>query len=82
MTEQMSNEIVDVLSKYDMTHVFTLDAFESVFQVTQYKNELLKRESFKSTITAIIKGTSMTRSWKNMFVKLRNIQTGFCCVIL
>jgi hypothetical protein len=27
MTEKMSREIVDVLSKYDTTHVFTLDAF-------------------------------------------------------
>ena len=63
MTEQMSNEIVDVLSKYDMTHVFTLDAFESVFQVTQYKNELLKRESFKSTIMACFLGCTTNFSY-------------------
>jgi hypothetical protein len=31
--------------------------------------------------SAVIKATSMDRSWKNMFVKLRYIQTGFCCVI-
>jgi hypothetical protein len=52
MTEQMSKEIVDVLSKYDVTHVFTLDAFECVFELTHYNNALLKRASFKSTIMA------------------------------
>ena len=31
MTEKMSTEIVDVLSKYDTTHVFRLDAFQCVF---------------------------------------------------
>jgi thiamine transporter ThiT len=47
----------------DMTHVFTLDAFESVFQVTQYKNELLKRESFKSTIMACFLGCTTNFSY-------------------
>ena len=31
MTEKMSTEIVDVLCKYDTTHVFRLDAFQCVF---------------------------------------------------
>jgi hypothetical protein len=31
--------------------------------------------------SAVIKVTSMYRTWKNMFVKLRNIHTGLCCVI-
>jgi ABC-type multidrug transport system fused ATPase/permease subunit len=52
MTEKMSKEIVDVLSKYDTTHVFTLDAFESVFKLTHFNNALLKRASLKSTILA------------------------------
>jgi hypothetical protein len=47
MTETMSKEIVDVLSKYDTTHVF-----ESVFQLTHYNNALLKREALISTIMA------------------------------
>jgi hypothetical protein len=34
MTETMSNEIVDVLSKYDTTYVFTLDTFDCVFKLT------------------------------------------------
>ena len=50
MTEKMSKEIVDVLSKYDTTHVFTLDAFEHVFRLTHFNNALLKRMSLKSTI--------------------------------
>ena len=50
MTERMLNEIVDVLSKYDTTYVFTLNAFESVFKLTHYNNALLKREALKSTI--------------------------------
>jgi hypothetical protein len=56
MTETMSNEIVDVLSTYHMTHVFTLDAFEIIFKATHYNNELLKREAFKSTIMACFLG--------------------------
>jgi hypothetical protein len=31
MTEKMSTEIVEVLSKYDTTHVFRLDAFQCIF---------------------------------------------------
>jgi Na+-translocating ferredoxin:NAD+ oxidoreductase RnfD subunit len=50
------NEIVDVLSTYHMTHVFTLDAFEIIFKATHYNNELLKREAFKSTIMACFLG--------------------------
>ena len=34
MTEKMSTEIVDVLSKYHTTHVFTLDAFDRIFKLT------------------------------------------------
>ena len=52
MTEKMSKEIVDVLSKYDTTHVFTLDAFECVFEETHFNNALLKHEAFKSSIMA------------------------------
>ena len=52
MTEKMSKEIVDVLSKYDKTHVFTLDAFECVFEETHFNNALLKHEAFTSTIMA------------------------------
>ena len=52
MTEKMSNEIVDVLSKYDTTHVFTLDAFDRIFKLTHYNNALLKREALISTIMA------------------------------
>jgi hypothetical protein len=52
MTETMSKEIVDVLSKYDTTYVFTLDAFDCVFKLTQYNNALLKHETLKSTIMA------------------------------
>ena len=48
----MSKEIVDVLSKYDTTHVFTLDAFERVFKATQFNKALLKRASLISTSTA------------------------------
>jgi hypothetical protein len=33
MTEKMSKEIVDVLSKYDTTHVFTLDAFDPILKL-------------------------------------------------
>jgi len=42
MTKQMSKEIVDVLSKYDTTHVFILDAFECVFKLTHYKKSTVK----------------------------------------
>jgi hypothetical protein len=52
MTEKMSREIVDVLSKYDTTHVFTLDAFERVFEETHFNNALLKHEALKSKIMA------------------------------
>ena len=50
MTEKMSTEIVDVLSNYDTTHVFTLDAFDRIFKLTQYDNALLKRRTLISTI--------------------------------
>jgi hypothetical protein len=52
MTETMSEEIVDILSKYDTTHVFRLDAFELVFEVTHYNNALLKHAALTSTIIA------------------------------
>ena len=52
MTEQMSKEIVDVLSKYDTRHVFRLDAFKLVFQITLYNNVLLKRTVLTSKIAA------------------------------
>ena len=54
MTEKMSMEIVDVLSKYDTTHVSTLNAFENVFQLTQYDDVLLKHETLTSTIIACL----------------------------
>jgi hypothetical protein len=56
MTEKMSKEIVDVLSNYDTTHVFTLDAFDRIFMLTNYNNALLKREALKSTIMACFNG--------------------------
>jgi hypothetical protein len=56
MTETMSKEIVDVLSKYDTTHVFTLDAFETVFKFTHFNNALLKRASLISTAMAFFIG--------------------------
>ena len=46
----MSTEIVDVLSKYHTTHVFTLDAFDRIFKLTHYNNALLKRKVLISTI--------------------------------
>jgi len=52
ITEKMSKEIVDVLSKYDTTDGFTLDAFERVFKLTYYNNVLLKHEALTSTIMA------------------------------
>ena len=52
MTEKLSTEIVDVLSKYDTTHVFALDAFKCVLKETHNNNALLKRETLRSTIMA------------------------------
>ena len=52
MTEKMSKEIVDILSKYDATHAFTFHAFDCVFKLTHYNNTLLKRVSLRSTILA------------------------------
>jgi hypothetical protein len=46
MTERMSKEIVDVLSKYDTTHVFTSEDFECVFEETHFSIALLKHEAF------------------------------------
>jgi hypothetical protein len=56
MTEQMSKEIVDVLSNYDTTHVFTLDAFDRIFKLTHYNNALLRREVLISTIMTCFYG--------------------------
>ena len=52
MTEKMSTEIVDVLSKYDTTHVFTLDAFDRIFKLTHYDNAMQKPGALISTIMA------------------------------
>ena len=52
MNEKMSKEIVDVLSNYDTTHVFTLAAFDRICKFTHYDNALLKREALRSTIMA------------------------------
>jgi hypothetical protein len=52
MTEQMSKEIVDVLSNYDTTHVFTLDAFHLTFKFTLYDNAVLKRKALISATMA------------------------------
>jgi hypothetical protein len=46
MTEKMSTEIVDVLSKYDTTHVCTLDAFDRIFKLTDYNQELSRFNDF------------------------------------
>ena len=40
--------------KYDTTHVFTLDAFNVVFEKTHYKRALLKHAALKSTMMACI----------------------------
>jgi hypothetical protein len=52
LTEQISKEVVDILSKYDTTHVFTLDAFKQVFEKTQYEKALLKHTALQSTMMA------------------------------
>jgi hypothetical protein len=54
LTEKMSKEVVDILSKYkyDTTHVFTLDAFNVVFEKTHYKWALLKHAALTSTMMA------------------------------
>jgi hypothetical protein len=62
MTETMSEEIVDILSKYDTTHVFTLDAFKCVLKITKCNNVLLKNEALISTIMACFK------AYLNIFV--------------
>ena len=54
MTEKMSKEIVDVLSNYDTTHVFTLHAFDCIFKSTRYNNALLKDTALKSTTLACL----------------------------
>ena len=56
MTEKMSKEIVAVLSNYDTTHVFKLEAFVRIVMLTKYNNALLKREALKSTIRACFEG--------------------------
>jgi hypothetical protein len=63
LTEKMSEEIVDVLSKYDTTHVFTLDAFEHIFKLTQYNNALLKHRALISTIMACFDACVCTFSY-------------------
>ena len=63
MTEKMSKEIVDVLSNYDTTHVFTLDAFEHIFKLTQYNNALLKHRALISTIMACFDACVCTFSY-------------------
>ena len=52
MTEKMSREIVDVLSKCDTTRIFRLGAFEDVFKLTHYNNVLLKHGTLQSTTMA------------------------------
>ena len=52
MIETMSKEIVDVLSKCDTTHVFTLDAFDHIFKLTHGNNARLKQEALISTTMA------------------------------
>jgi hypothetical protein len=52
MTEKVSEEIVDVLSKCDTTRVFTLDAFNHGFEGTHFSNALLKQECLISIIMA------------------------------
>ena len=56
MTEKMSKKIVDVLSNYDTTHVFTLDAFDRIFKLTHYNNALLRRKVLISTIMTCFYG--------------------------
>ena len=52
MNEQMSREIVDVLSKCDTTRIFRLGAFENVDKFTHYNIVLLKHMTLQSTIMA------------------------------
>jgi hypothetical protein len=52
LTEQISKEVVDILSKYDTTDVFKLHAFNRVFKETQYKKALLKHAALQSTMLA------------------------------
>ena len=52
MNEQMSREIVDVLSKCDTTRIFRLGAFENVDKFTDYNIVLLKQMTLQSTIMA------------------------------
>jgi hypothetical protein len=52
MTEKMSKEIVDVLSNYDTTHLFTLYAFDRICKLTLYNNALLKHAALISTLMA------------------------------
>ena len=59
MTVTMSTEIVDVLSKYVTTdgtnHILTLVAFDKILKITHYRNTVLKRTAFLSTIMACFK---------------------------
>ena len=52
MTEKMSKEIADVLSKHDTTHVFTLDAFDRIFHEAHYNKALLKHTALLSILMA------------------------------
>ena len=52
MTETMSEEIIDILSKYGTAHVCRLNAFENVLEVTHYENALLKHAALTSTVIA------------------------------
>jgi hypothetical protein len=54
LTEQISKEVVDILSKYDTTDVFKLHTFNRVFKETQYKKTLLKHAALQSTMLACL----------------------------
>ena len=78
MTEHMSMKIVDVLRKYDMTHVFTLHAFEYILALTHCNSTLLKRESLASTIMACFGAcvdTFHSLAWTHLFVGIHTYHT-------
>jgi hypothetical protein len=54
LTEQISKEVVDILSKYDTTDVFKLHTFNRVIKETQYKKTLLKHAALQSTMLACL----------------------------
>jgi hypothetical protein len=76
MTEDLSTEIVDVLSKYDTTDVFALEAFALVFKDTDYNNARLKHETSISTIATCF------CSYAGIFVSFLHNQSYLWCAYI